>query len=88
MQNTKQSDRKTKRAREETQQKCACVRQRNKGEDKAATQGTWKTLQKCLGIRLFLVISSLGALTQLWASSKVCKDLVVEDGISWRLNFT
>ncbi len=86
--NTKQSDRKTKHAREETQQKCACVRQRNKGEDNAATQGTWKTLQKCLGSRLFLVISSLGALTLSWASSKVCKDLVVEDGISHkRLNF-
>ncbi len=60
MQNTKQSDPKTKHAREETQQKWACVRQSNKGEDKAATQRTWKTLQKCLGSRLFLVISSLG----------------------------
>jgi hypothetical protein len=46
MQNTKQSDRKTKHAREETQQKCACVRQRNKGEDNAATQGDLENTPK------------------------------------------
>ncbi len=88
MQNTKQSDRKTKHAREETQQKCGVWGRGIKERILLLHKGPGKHSKNALAADYFLVISTLGALTLSWASSKVCKDLVVEDGISHkRLNF-